>query len=221
VTPRTLLAVRKTDFAAPQRVSGGLAVVESQPGTDRADLVNRLTRITNAGLQPLGHVSLGYGFRPLAEIRDEIARWAQLPVAGLFVDHAPAGPYQVGPVVSAIRAARRARLDPIVLNPGIAVDQAYRRLDAILCTFDGTWLEYVALPAGRCRPGDGHLVYDVPAADLRLARELAAARGASLLLLSEHARPAFETTVTQWSGPDEHLWIRGQRRPERSANLTP
>jgi hypothetical protein len=220
VTPRTLLVVRKTDFSASHGGSGGLAVVEPQPGTDRADLVNRLTRITKAGLQPLGHISLGYAFRPLAEIRNEIAHWARLPVAGLFLDHVPAGPYQIGPVVSAVRAARRARLDPIVLNPGIAVDPAYRRLDAILCTFDGPWLEYLALPAGRCRPGDGHLVYDVPEADLPRARELAAARGASLLLLSEHARPTFELPATPSSGSAQRLMIGGQRRPERAVNLT-
>ena len=220
MTPRTLLAVRKTDLSALRRGSGGLAVVEPLPGSDRADLINRLAHITNAGMQPLGHISLGYATRPLAEIRNEISRWARLPVAGLFFDHAPAGPYQIGPVVSAIRAARRARLDPIVLNPGIAVDPAYRRLDAILCTFDGPWSEYVALPAGRCRPGDGHLVYEVPAADLPRARELAATRGASLLLLSEQARPAFELPVAPWTGSDRRVVIGGQRRPAQAANLT-
>jgi hypothetical protein len=136
-----------------------------------------------------------------------------LPVAGIFLDHAPAGPFQLGPVVHAVRAARRAGLRTVVLNPGVAVDPVYRRVEATICTFDGSWREYVALPAGRCQPGDGHLVYGVP--DLAAARELALARGAGLLLATQQATPALgdpPSRGTPWWETTSSRFIRGQRR---------
>ncbi len=104
----------------------------------------------------------------------------------------------------AVRAARRAGLNVVVLNPGVPVDPVYRRLDATICTFEGTWAEYLAghgRPGGAggladgCRPGDGHLVYAVPTADLAAARALLAARRAGLVLVTDRPAPALAAGV--------------------------
>jgi hypothetical protein len=232
VTPRTLLPVPQRPSDDPvawdlARSSGaaGVAVVGPVAGADpadsvgdddtadRAELVAGLNGLATAGVAALGHVSLGYAVRPPAQVYAEIAGWSVLPVVGIFLDHAPAGQFQLGPVVHAVRAARRAGLRTVVLNPGVAVDAVYRRVEGTICTFDGSWLEYVALPAGRCLPGDGHLVYGVP--DLAAAREVAAARGAGLLLATERATPALggpPSRGTPWWETTSSRVIRGQRR---------
>jgi hypothetical protein len=226
VTPRTLLPVPQRpadDPAAWDQAQsfgpGGVAVVGplvNDNGT--AELVAGLARLSAAGVSALGHVSLGYAVRSPAEVYAEIAGWSVLPVTGIFLDHAPAGPFQLGPVVHAVRAARRAGLRTVVLNPGVQVDPVYRRIDATICTFDGSWREYAALPAGRCQPGDGHLVYGVP--DLAAVRALAVARGAGLLLATDRATPALggpPSRSTPWWETTSSGVIRGQRRGRRGA----
>src|SRR5215472_7556529 len=185
---------------------------------DTAELVAGLTRLSAAGVPALGHVSLGYAVRSPAEVYAEIAGWSVLPVTGIFLDHAPSGPFQLGPVVHAVRSARRAGLRPVVLNPGVAVDPVYRRVEATICTFDGSWLEYVALPAGRCQPGDGHLVFGVP--DLAAARELAAARRAGLLLATRQTTTTLggpPGQVATWWEKASYGVMRGERRGRRGA----
>ncbi len=148
-----------------------------------------LIGLAAAGVRPFGHVSLAYGARPAAEVRAEILRWARMPIVGLFLDHAPSGPFHLGPAIDAVRTARRAGIATIILNPGTSVEPAYRRLSATVCTFEGSWAEYLGLPERHIRLGDGHLVYDVPRADLSWARELATARGAGLVLVTEQPAP--------------------------------
>jgi hypothetical protein len=225
VTPRALLPVpqRPSDDPAAWAEAedygpGAVAVVGPVVAPTVAELVPGLTRLAAAGVPALGHVSLGYAIRSQAEITAEIAGWSVLPVMGVFLDHAPAGPFQLGPVVQAVRAARRAGLRTVVVNPGVGVDPVYRRVEATLCTFDGSWREYLALPAGRCQPGDGHLVHGVP--DLAVARELAAARGAGLLLATRRTAPALGSPPsrgTPWWETTGSRVIRGQRRGRRGA----
>ncbi len=202
VTPRTLLALPRSpsdDLAAWQAAEAngphGVAVVGPGTDTDLSDIVAWLVRLAAAGIRPLGYLSLGYGNRAAAAVRADIRHWAMLPVLGIFLDHAPPGPFHLGPVVSAVRAARRSGLRGIVVNPGVAVDPAYRRIDATICTFEGTWPEYAALPAGRCEPGDGHLVSRIPLQDAAAARELAAVRRAGLVLLTDGAMPVFDAAI--------------------------
>jgi hypothetical protein len=132
-------------------------------------------------------VSLGYATRPLDDVIGELDRWAALPVVGVFLDHAPAGRHQIGPVVHAVRAARRCGLHRLVLNSGLPVDPTYRRLDATICTFEGSWNEYRAWSGDGSQPGDGHLVFGVPPAERDIARALVVARRAGLLLVAEQA----------------------------------
>jgi hypothetical protein len=142
-------------------------------------------RLAAAGASPLGRVSLGYATRPLPDVFAEITEWSGLPVQGIFFDHAPAGPYQVGPVVQSVRAARRAGLTTIVLNAGIAVDPIYRGLGATICTFEDTWIEYLKRAGEPFAPGDGHLVLEVPEEELAVARAMVLARGANLSLVTQ------------------------------------
>jgi hypothetical protein len=150
-----------------------------------------IERLIGAGVQPLGYVSLAYATRPLPEILDDITRWALLPVLGVFLDHAPAGPYQIGPVVQAVRASRRCGLASIVLNPGGPVDPLYRRLGVTICTFEGSWERYAGGPLGadEAEAGDGHLVFGVPPHEWDTARTLSRTRHAGLALITDRPAP--------------------------------
>ena len=148
-----------------------------------------IDRLAAAGVEPLGHVSLGYATRPVVDLLADITRWAVLPVAGIFLDHAPAGPFQIGPVALAARIARRAGLERIVLNPGVPIDAIYRRLDVTVCTFEGPWSEYRDWSGEDSEPGDGHLVYAVPPAERDAALALLANRGAGLGLVTDRPGP--------------------------------
>jgi hypothetical protein len=183
----TLTAIPALDAAAWDAAcalgAGGVPIIDVHPAdaTDEGDLRAGVERINAAGGEPLGYVSLEYATRPVADVLAEIRRWAAVPLAGLFLDHAPSGPFQIGPVVQAVRRARRRGLATIVINAGAPVDPVYRRLEATLCTFEGSWTEYQAWSGDRSRAGDGHLVVGVPAHEVGAARRLAATRRAGLV----------------------------------------
>jgi len=184
---------------AAARGRGAVPVVDAVG--DVEDLRAGLTRLIVARSRPLARISLGYGTRALLDIIDEITWWTGLPVCGYFFDHAPTSPYQVGPLTRAIRVARRAGLGDFVLNPGMAVDPIYRGLPATICTFEGTWAQYQARPAESFAPGDGHLVLDVPHAELPLARAMTLARGAGLFLATG-ATALFDESAAEFSEPE-------------------
>jgi spherulation-specific family 4 protein len=181
---------------AEGRGRGALAVV-ARPA--RPEAVGRLAR---AGASPLGRIELEYGTRPGPAVLAEITRWATIGVQGIFFDRAPADPYQIAPVAQAVRAARRAGLSTIVLNPGTPVDPIYRELDAVICSFEGSWIAYLAHAGEQFTPGDGHLVLDVPPEELQLARAMVVARGSGLFLVTGRS-----TVFTPATG--------AQRRPEK------
>lgn len=196
----------------------GLAVINPpvEAGTGSAvpwaSMTSDIERLAAAGVEPLGHVSIGYGTRPLVDLLGEITRWAVYAVVGIFLDHAPAGPFQVGPVALAARMVRRAGLARLVLNPGVPVDPMYRALDVTICTFDGPWSEYRAWSGEDTMPGDGHLVYGVPQAERADAWALIAARGAGLGLVTD--RSGFHSTAAAIPRPAG----AGSGRMGRTAN---
>lgn len=126
----------------------------------------------------LGQVDLDHAGRSLADVLADIDRWAEHPVAGIFFDRAPGNPFSVGAVALALRVARRRGLHRLVLNPGAPTHPLYRDLGVAICTFEGPWLHYQRWSPEGTAPGDGHLVHDVPTAQLPLARHLLAWRGA-------------------------------------------
>jgi hypothetical protein len=159
--------------------------VISTPDGPNASLADGVRRLVHAGTDPLGRISLAFATRPLPDLLDEIKRWAALPIRGFFFDHAPSGPYQIGPVAQAVRTARRLGCPTIVLNAGTLVDPIYRSLPATICTFEGSWRQYLSRPPSGT--GDGHLVVDVPVGELPTARALVLARNASLFLVTDRA----------------------------------
>jgi hypothetical protein len=165
-----------------------------EPGTRAARLllVPELRRLAAAGIRPFGYVSLGHGTRPRAEVVAEIQGWAQLPVLGVLVDHAPPGPFLIGTALHAVRAAHEAGLRRVVVNPATEVDPGYHRLDATICTFQGTWPQYLSAEVNR---GDGHLIYAVPPPEQPIARALATARGAGLVLVTDRPVPATDQAL--------------------------
>src|SRR5688572_16906959 len=144
-------------------------------------------RLVRAGAGLIGYVDLAFGARAIEQVKAELGRWAGYPVRGIFFDQAPTSPYSIGPVATAVRAARRIGFDTLLVNPGRPTDSIYRGLGAVLCTFAGTWDEYrVGTPEG-VRHGDAHLVYAVPAGQMRAAHEMMRARGARFGLATTEA----------------------------------
>lgn len=139
----------------------------------------------------LGRVDLDLGGRSLADVLTDVDAWSdQRVVAGIFLDHAPVNRYAVGPIGLVVRVARRRGLHRIVLNPGMATDPVYRRLDVRICSFEGTWASYQRWNGEGAHPGDGHLVHGVPTALLTAARHLLNRRGAGFGVATDAPGPA-------------------------------
>lgn len=151
--------------------------------------VSATTQLAAGEVSMLGYVDLAYVNRPLADILDDVARWSRYPVGGIFFDQAPTSATCAGPVALAVRIARRAGLDTMVFNPGVPTDPIYRDMGATICTFEGCWMDYQRWSGEGSRPGDGHLVYRVPAAQLPAARRLLAIRKAGFGLATDRDLP--------------------------------
>lgn len=175
--------------------------VDNGPGTGRDPAYTAaMSRLADAGVGLLGRVDLGYGTRPLSELIADVDRWAGYPVHGVFFDRAPATPYAVGTVARAVKAARRAELVEVVLNPGVVPDPLYRDLGLPICVFEGTWLEYRQWGGDGGRPGDGHLVHDVPPWDLDQAAQLQVERGAGFGVVTDLGPPDPFADLPAWCG---------------------
>lgn len=151
-----------------------------------------------AGVATLGRVDLAFATRPIADLLDDVARWADHPVAGVFLDQAPTSAFSLGPVALATRLARRAGLSTVVLNPGIPTDPLYRDLGVPICTFEGPWAEYRRWSGEGGQPGDGHLVHSVPAEALPAARALLRRRRAGFGLATDLTPPAPYAGAPSW-----------------------
>jgi hypothetical protein len=168
------------------------------PGPDCADPAGCLAR---TGTTVLGRVDVGFAIRPVADLLDDVQRWAGLPVEGVFLDRTPTSPFCVGPVALAIRAARRAGLSTVVLNPGVPTDPLYRELGVPICTFEGSWADYRRWSGEGSRPGDGHLVHSVPAGSLPAAQALLRERRAGWGLVTDREPPAPYAGLPGWLAP--------------------
>lgn len=157
---------------------------------DSLDLDDTIAQLVKTGVAVLGRVDTRFATRPVAEILDDVARWAAHPVSGVYLDQAPTSPFSLGPLALATRLARRNGLSTVVLNPGIATDPLYRELGAEICTFEGSWTEYRRWSREGSYPGDGHLVHSVPLADFDQAYALLGARGAGWGLVTDRTPPA-------------------------------
>ena len=195
--PRTLLPLftdpNEDPAAWRDAVTSGAGTVAMLrlPATDQptgwSALHKGIRELAAAGVQPLGHLSLGYAARPMSAVRAELTSWASLAVPGVFLDHAPTSHSQLELVVRTIAAADHSGLERIVLNPGRLVNPVYRWLNATICTFEGSWSEYLTWSGEGAEEGDGHLVFGVPRPELPLAHALVLARGAGLHLITEQA----------------------------------
>jgi len=185
---------------AAWRAAGGrpgeLTVVVPDPGC--AEAAGCLAR---TGTTVLGRVDAGFAVRPVTDLLNDVRRWAGQPVAGVFLDRTPTSPFCLGPVALAIRAARRAGLSTVVLNPGVPADPLYRELGVPICTFEGAWPDYQRWSGEGSRPGDGHLVHSVPATSLPVAHALVRERQAGFGLVTDRKPPAQYAGLPAWLPP--------------------
>ena len=169
------------------------------PGSGRdPSYTAAMAALAEAGVHLLGYLDLAFATRPAAQLLADVGRWCGYPVAGVFLDRAPASPFAIGPVAVAVQAAQRAGLDRAVLNPGVPPDRTYRDLGAAICVFDGPWAQYRRWDGTGARRGDGHLVYAVPPAELPAARRLMARLGAGFGLVTDLAPPEPYAGLPAW-----------------------
>jgi hypothetical protein len=159
------------------------------------------TMLVSAGVRLLGYVDLAYATRPVSKVVADINRWAGYPVAGVFLDHAPASPFAIGPVAIAVQAGQRAGLPEVVLNPGLPPDDSYRELGVQVCAFDGSWREYRRWSGAGAHPGDGHLVHAVPPWDLAEAARLQVERKAGFGVVTDLGAPEPYADLPAWCAP--------------------
>jgi hypothetical protein len=176
----------------PEALLGTTVIVNihNGPGT-RADAhYTEVTgRLADAGVPMLGYVDLGYSERPIADILDDVNRWADHPMSGVFLDQSPSDAAGLGPVALAVRVAHRAGLFAAVLNPGTPTDPVYRELGVPICVFEGGWADYQDWNGEGALPGDGHLIHSVPPWQLEHARRVMAWRGAGFGLVTDRWMP--------------------------------
>ena len=184
------------------RLGSGATVVARRvvSGPD-PELAGAMGRLRAAGLVVLGRVDVAYATRPVAELLGEVTAWAEYPAVGIFLDQVPTSPFSIGPVAVAVRAARRAGLGTVVLNPGAPPDPLYRLLPARVCSFDGPWSRYRRWDAAGSQPGDGHLVHGVPADRLAEAWWLLRQRGAGFGIATDLAGERPYDGVPSWLAP--------------------
>lgn len=151
-----------------------------------AEIGAAVVTLGRAGVRMLGRVDLEHGERPVTELLEDLTGWARHPVSGLLLDRCPAKADELGTVALAIRQAHRLGLPEVLLNPGTDPHPRYRCLGVGIVGFAGSWLDYQRAVT---RPGDGHLVFDVPAAQLPLARRLIGLRGAAWALATPVPAP--------------------------------
>lgn len=148
-----------------------------------------------AGVTVLGYISTVDGQRPLAEAEAEVAHYAEwYGVTSIFLDRVSGEPAQLGyyrALAAYIRA--RDRGGQLWLNPGDYPDQAYMSLGDVVMTFEGTYAQYAG-ESGAAVPGwardypaarFAHTIYATPAADLKPALRLAAARNAGHVYITD------------------------------------
>lgn len=178
-------------WRAAELTGAGLTVVVALHHADGydAELADAVAGLATAGVAALGYVDAAFATRPVADLLHDVVAWIDYPTAGIFLDKVPTSPFCIGPVAMAVRAARRAGLDTVILNPGAPPDPLYRDLGTAVCTFDGPWRDYQHWNADGSRRGDGHLVHSVPADRLPQAWALLRARGAGFGLATDRPGP--------------------------------
>lgn len=184
---------------AAWRAAAGLAGRLSVVVSDSRDtgVSDAAARLTAAGVTVLGLVAAGFATRPVADLLAEVEGWSGRPVSGVFLDQVPTSPFSLGPVVVAVRAARRAGLSTVVLNPGVPTDRLYRGLGVPICTFEGAWVDYRRWSGHGSRPGDGHLVHSVPAGSVATAWALLRRR-AGWGLVTDRIPPGVYSGAPGW-----------------------
>lgn len=177
---------------------GELTIVVRNP-----QLAEPAAELARAGVRVLGRVDAAFATRPVADLLDDIERWAGQPVHGVYLDQTPTSAFCLGPVALAIRVARRAGLPTMVLNPGVPIDPLYRELGVPICSFEGPWPEYRRWDGAGSQPGDGHLVHSVPVGATGTAWALLAERRAGWGLVTDRTPPAPYAGAPAWLAPPQ------------------
>jgi hypothetical protein len=189
---------------AAQRVPlVAIANIFNGPGSDatpRADYVQAMQSVRDAGGQVIGYVYSQYGSRAADVVKGDMLRWHQFyPIDGFFVDEMSNSPntalldYYAGLVAYA-----RSLKSPyqVVGNPGTNTEEAYRIRDTadILTIFEGDSSYTNFAPASwtqKYAPYQfAHLLYGIAGADaMKTNLNLAISRRAGFVYITDDVLP--------------------------------
>ncbi|MEU7109883.1 spherulation-specific family 4 protein [Streptomyces sp. NPDC046215] len=176
--------------------SGGLGALGAASGGPGArpdpHCLAAAARLRGAGVRILGHLDLGFGERPFAELLAEAQRYLNwYKVGGFALDGCPTDPAAL-PGTRRTVAALRTLLERayIVLVPGTHPSAGYASLADQLVTFRGPWPAYrwsqvAEWTADHPPERFCHLVHGVPAPHLDEALRIARWQGAGTIYVTD------------------------------------
>lgn len=132
------------------------------PGNERDSNYMRLYLALLAHrITVLGYIATSWADKPLADIREERARYKEHygPMHGMFLDEASTDERYV---THYQRMCLQREGDTHVLNPGQQCDWGYLSTQAILMTFEGTRENYQAFTPKWTHTNSWHCVHSVP-----------------------------------------------------------
>jgi hypothetical protein len=188
---------------AAQRVPlVAIANIFNGPGsaTPRADYIQAMQSVRNAGGQVIGYVYSQYGSRDPDIVKADMQRWHQLyPLDGFFVDEMANAPntglfdYYAG-LVAYARSLKPTY--QVIGNPGTNTEEAYRVRDTadVLTIFEGSASYTNFVPAAWTQKYPtwqfAHLLYGINGADaMRTNLDLAISRRAGFIYITDDVLP--------------------------------
>jgi Spherulation-specific family 4 len=177
-----------------------IANPSSGPGEEaNSDYTAVVGRAKRGGVLVVGYVATDYAKRPLAEVRDEIDRWARFypEIGGIFLDSQASEPGHADYYASLRDHAReKIKGAAVITNPGaICAEEYSSRLTSVdICLFSSaTGFEAFRLPRWAERHTSGRLgamPSQVAGAErMRDRVQLAAARGFGLIYVTDARLP--------------------------------
>ncbi|KAL3422764.1 hypothetical protein PVAG01_06920 [Phlyctema vagabunda] len=124
------------------------------PDSDYVSAISKLRMYSNVDL--LGYVHVTYATRPVALVQEDIdiyAGWRSYPgsrihMDGIFFDEAPSkypgGDYHY--MQSVASYAKQKLGGTVMLNPGVAVDEAYYEISDLVIACENTYQDYSGTP---------------------------------------------------------------------------
>ncbi|RJQ76313.1 hypothetical protein D5S17_18810 [Pseudonocardiaceae bacterium YIM PH 21723] len=176
--------------SSPEQLESVVLNLADGPGTIYDyTFTDSLARLRAAGVPVSGYLSTEYGTRDMAAVLADARGYRELyDVDAVFLDQVATSYDQLGYYRDLVAALGGCR---VTFNHGACPAPEYAELADVLLTFEGSWTAYQSWAAPswvRTYPAErfGHLIYDLPPAELPAALRLLRHRHAGLAYFTDH-----------------------------------